>query len=415
VPVRGHALVRRRRRARRGGGLTLTGAQLDRDFLRDTLLELARVPTDVPLGFDTLIEPDDPKLVRYVQEEIRPRLVAEGADDLVDAGRNNLVARFGSGEVDATLLIQSYTPTQHHNLMDRPFEPRIVDGAPYGRDEPVVVAQGVSQCKAHQAVMLAVVRLLRSHGTPLRGRLYWAVNNEGRSSHDCTSAILDTLDRKPQFALLQVDEAMRISLGNRGRVDVDVTVHGRTTHSSTPEDGLSAIDGVAEVVRRVQGLSWADEHPLLGARHAHVYKLELHPVAPHTVPGQARLTVDRRLLPGDDPDTATAEITEALSGMAPFEVSVERGVTMLPSLLDPSDPWLRSLRGVVAETRGTPAPEVINRGCFDAGGTTSRGIPTASFGAGGDGHWPTGDDAVALADVEHEALVLAQLILSRLA
>jgi acetylornithine deacetylase/succinyl-diaminopimelate desuccinylase-like protein len=371
------------------------------------------VPTDVPLGFDTLIEPDDPKLVRYVQEEIRPRLVAEGAVDLIDAGRNNLVARLGSGELDATLLIQSYTPTQHHNLMERPFEPRVVDGGRYGRDEPLVVGQGVSQCKAHQAVMLAVMRMLRD--TPLRGRLYWAVNNEGRSSHDCTSAILGALDRRPQFALVLVDQGMRISLGNRGRVDVEVTVRGRTTHSSTPEEGLSAIEGVAEVVRRLRGLTWPDDHALLGARHAHVYKLELHPVAPHTLPGEARLTVDRRLLPGDDPDAATAEVARALSGMDGFEVSVERGVTMLPSLLDPSDPWLRSLREAVAGTCGAPAPEVITRGCFDAGGTSSRGIPTASFGAGGDGDWPTGDDAVALADVEHEALVLARLVLSRLA
>ncbi len=43
-------------------------------FLARTLVELARVPTNVELGFDTLIEPDDPKLVRYVQRELRPRL-----------------------------------------------------------------------------------------------------------------------------------------------------------------------------------------------------------------------------------------------------------------------------------------------------------------------------------------------------
>jgi acetylornithine deacetylase/succinyl-diaminopimelate desuccinylase-like protein len=222
------------------------------------------------------------------------------------------------------------------------------------------------------------------------------------------------LDRKPQFALLQLDEQMRISLGNRGRVDVDVALAGRTTHSSTPENGVSAIDGVAEVVRRVKELTWPGEHPVLGARHAHVYKLELDPVAPHTLPGKARMTVDRRLLPGDDPDVATAEVRRALAGMVPFDVRVERGVTMLPSLLDPSDPWLRALREAVVEVRGAAAPEVINRGCFDAGGTSSRGIPTASFGAGGDGHWPTGDDAVAVADVEDEARVLARLILARL-
>ena len=59
---------------------TLAGridAALDRRFLLDTLLDLGRVPTDVPVGFDTLIEPDDPKLVHYAQEVMRPRLTAE--------------------------------------------------------------------------------------------------------------------------------------------------------------------------------------------------------------------------------------------------------------------------------------------------------------------------------------------------
>ena len=120
---------------------------------------------------------------------------------------------------------------------------------------------------------------------------------------------------------------------------------------------MSAIDGVAEVVRRLKELTWSDEHPLLGARHAHVYKLELDPVAPHTLPGKAQLTVDRRLLPGDDPDVATAEVRRALAGMVPFDVRVERGVTMLPSLIDPGDPWLRSLREAVVEVRGAAAPK----------------------------------------------------------
>src|SRR5690349_7319097 len=42
--------------------------QLDVAYLVETLCRLARVPTDVPLGFQTLMEPDDPKLVHYVQE-----------------------------------------------------------------------------------------------------------------------------------------------------------------------------------------------------------------------------------------------------------------------------------------------------------------------------------------------------------
>ncbi len=37
--------------------------QIDQEYLVDTLRELARVPTEVPLGENTFMEPDDPKLV----------------------------------------------------------------------------------------------------------------------------------------------------------------------------------------------------------------------------------------------------------------------------------------------------------------------------------------------------------------
>src|SRR5262245_47653199 len=172
-------------------------AHHDRGYLVEMLSALAKVPTDVPLGYDTLMAPDDPKLVHYVQEVLRPELVRIGCYDLVDASGNNLIVRLGTGESGESLLLQNYTPAQHHNLMDAPFSGRVSNAAAYGRDEPAVFGQGVSQNKAHQAVMLAVLKLLRTPGITLRGRLYWAINNEGRSSHACSEAILAALPEKP--------------------------------------------------------------------------------------------------------------------------------------------------------------------------------------------------------------------------
>src|SRR2546428_3384699 len=62
----------------RSGGVmaqqTLDPQQLDHRYLVDTLVRLLKVPTEVPLGPNTLMEPDDPKLVHYVQEIVRPEL-----------------------------------------------------------------------------------------------------------------------------------------------------------------------------------------------------------------------------------------------------------------------------------------------------------------------------------------------------
>ena len=230
----------------------LVDRYLDRAYLVETLSHLATVPTDVPLGFETLMAPDDPKLVHYVQDVVRPELVELGIYDLLDAAGNNLVARLGSGETDRTLLIQNYTAAQHHNLMEEPFSGKVGTAAGWGVDEPCVFGQGVSQNKAHQAVMLAVLKLLAGSGTRLRGRLSWAVNNEARSSHACSEAIIAALDRRPDFGIIQLGTGLKLSLGNRGRVDVRVHVKGKVSHSSRPDLGLSAIDGAAEVMPVLQ-------------------------------------------------------------------------------------------------------------------------------------------------------------------
>ena len=404
--------VRTRQRAGGEAG-ELIDRHLDRAYLVETLSHLARVPTDVPLGVQTLMEPDDPKLVHYVQDVVRPELVKLGVYDLIDVPRNNLVARLGGSGSGRSILIQNYTPAQHHNLMDDPFSGKIGSATAWGCDEPTVFGQGVSQNKAHQAVMLAVLKLLLESGSQLRGRLYWAINNEGRSSHACSEAIIRALDDKPTFGIIQLGTDLKISLGNRGRVDVRVHVRGKVSHSSRPDLGLSAIDGAAEVVHRLKQLSWPDRHPILGGRHAVAYKIEYWPIAPHTLPSDAYLTVDRRLLPGDDPSVATREIRDAIGDLSPYEVSVEQDVYMLPALVEPDHPGVRALRDAHQATVGHRAEDYYGLGTFDAGGPCALGVPTVMYGASG-GDFPIGVDFVPISAVEAEARVLARLILDQL-
>ena len=385
--------------------------RLDRRFLIDTLVELARVPVDVPLGTEVFIEPDDPKLVHYVQHVLRPGLARAGAYDLIDVAGNQVVARHGSGSSARTLLIQVYTPVQHHNLMDDPWSGKIASGAAWGRDEPCVFGMGVGQNKSHQAIALALLKLLNDTGTELPGTLYVAINNEGRSSHKCTEAILAALDRKPDFALLMTATGERISMGNRGRVDVNVTVRGKAVHSSVPDTGLSAIDGAWEAMSRLRRMSFAGNHPLLGGRHVLPYQIAYSPLAPHTLPDTARMRIDRRLLPGDDPAAATEEVRQAIGDLSPWKATVEQGHHMWPALVDPDDPVVRLLADAHESVHGAPPGTYYGQGTFDAGGPCAAGIPAVMYGvAGGAGVLDT--DLVALSCVERVALVVARTALS---
>ncbi len=384
---------------------------LDFNYLTNTLQELARVPAAVPMGTEVFMEPDDPILVRYVQEEIKPRLTAIGDVNLIEAPQNQIVVNIGNGSHDKVFLVQVYTPVQHHNLMDDPWSGKVENGGAWGYDERCIFGQGVTQNKSHQAIVLTILKLFQDHNVALDGQLYIAFNNEGRSSHSCTESILSALPRKPDFALLLTATGEKISMGNRGRVDVNVTVRGKAVHSSVPSTGLSAIEGAWEVIKRLKELELPGSHEKLGRRHAIPYQVIYEPLAPHTLPETAFLRIDRRLLPGDDPATATDEVRQAIGDLTPFQVTVEQGNHMWPAICDPMEIGVRRLMSAHEAVHGDAPGVYYGQGTFDAGGPCAAGIPAVMYGVGGAGGVLEAD-FVPISHLERVARTVARTILT---
>lgn len=384
-------------------------AHLDEEYMVDTLVDLLRTDCSVELGPETLMEPDHPKLVHYVQEVIRPKLTEMGVYDVHDLPRNQLGVTLGSGALDRSLLVMAYTPVQHYNRMEDPLSGKVAVPDHPEIDEPCAWGQGASQNKAHFASVLTMLKAFTDAGTELDGTLHFVANNEGRSTHDCSRAAIDELEPTPDHGLILLGGGNDITVSNRGRVDVLVHVYGEPSHSSSPEDGLNAIQGANEAINRINDMEFTGTHPDLGGQHALPYQVTYDPVAPHTLPGYARIKVDRRLLPGDDPDEATREVREAVGDLSPFEVEVERDVVMEPSVVDSDAPIVRNLQTSIRSVDDEPADEVHSRGAFDAGGPTNVGVPTVMWGRPEHNESLLGDDYVTLRGVMEEARILGRL------
>ena len=386
-------------------------SNMDKQYLIDVLSELISVPTEVPFGPETLMNPDDPKLVHYVQNVVRPMMQDAGIYNIYEAPLNQVYVRYGSGQKDESLLIQAYTVTQHQNYTKDPFTPRIRVPREYGVTEPCIFGQGVTQNKVHQAAMITVLKALVEAGVELSGTLYFNINNEGRSSHACSEAVIPTLNPRPKQGIVLLGTGFDISAGNRGRVDVYVHIRGKAAHSSTPWEGLSTIDGANEAINRIRAIKFTKTHPRLGGQHAVPYQVIYSPLAPHTLPDYARIKVDRRLLPGDDIDEAVDEVRRAIGDMAPYQVTVERGVHMLAAYVDEDAPIVQRLAASTEFVRGKKPAIYYGPGAFDAGGPCALGVPTVMWGPrGGDGL--LGDDYIPISSAWDEALVLAHLITS---
>lgn len=360
------------------------------DVLLDSAVELAQIPSAVALGAQTLIEPDDPLLVHYVQDELRPRFRRAGVLDIVDLPGNQFAVRFGSGKGPCLALV-AYTPTQHHNLMADPWSGRIRTPVELGIDEPCVFGQGITQNKAHQACLLSLAHWLAGSDSTVDGTVLLCVNNEGRSSHDCSDAMLAGLPVRPDLVVQLFNTGFEVSIGNRGRADLYVEVHGPAAHSAAPPDGGGVIAVTNRVLNRIAELDSSVRQRAdarLGHEQAVPYQVVFEPLAPHTLPSYARITVDRRLLPGSAPDDTADELRTALDGLAPdgYEITVRCGVSMLPAVFpDDASALLTPLDEAVHEHLGAPAKHTVYGGSFDAGGPLAHGVPTVMFGVPDEG------------------------------
>ena len=389
--------------------------RLDREYLISTLVTLAQVPTDVPVG-ETELPPDHPKIARYVHEVLRPAFAHLGLPLRVLDDWNNALVLVGPADQPPALLLMLYTTSQHGHETDPADEGRVADGTGYGVPGPCVIGRGTGQGKGAAAAVLAALKLLGGREARLRRPLAVAVNTEGRSSHSCSRRLLDEHGVRAEAGIVCIGTGNEIVLGNRGRVDVRVTVRGRSAHSSSPHLGLNAIDGANEVLIRLRAMPFTKTHPYLGGEQLTVYKLVCSPIAPHTLPDTCELTLDRRLLPGTGIEEAVEGIRRALAGLSPFEVSVEPGMWMLPADVPREAPVVAALQQGYAAATGGEAVLTYAPYTFDAGYACDRGIPTVMFGPSrpgrtrGLGRDVTAPEFVPVAAVEAAARTYARTI-----
>jgi succinyl-diaminopimelate desuccinylase len=362
--------------------------------------------TLVPWG-ENRVDPLDPRLERFAHDVAVPAFEELGG--IVEVDRlNNAVARFGA-RTGKELLLLGYPALHHGNEMQDPRQARRVRAADGGE---LWVGLGASQSKGGLAAICASVAALRQTGVDPAGRLLIGICSEGSSTHESSTVLFESLDPLPAGAVLTVGTRNQISLGNRGRVDVVVEIHGQPTHSSVADElGRNPIPLVAEVQRRIDAMQLDPaQHPQLGRRSILPYKLTCGPIAPHTIPAWCLLVLDRRLLPGDDPDLAVAEVDAALDGL---DVSVRRGATMLPALVDSEATVVTALQHGAEQALGRRLETFYPRSTFDAGYACAIGVPTVMCGPLSgelDTTGVLGDDFVALNQLVDAASLYAAAI-----
>ena len=389
------------------------------DHAKALMIELVRVPSPLTERLEA-----EPQLRAFIDSAVEPRLRDIGLTDIRRDGMGNLLATLGRGESGRSLMLVTNAMTQPAATMPNPYGGEVRDGAPYGLPGEVVLGKGLSEQKAPLAAILLALRSILAAKAPISGQVLFLCCVSGETGrHDAIRSIIEATGARAEMAVLN-GTGNRISLGNRGRVDVTVVVHGSPGHSSRPASACNAVTGAQEVIKRLsEGLRFTASHPALGTPTLAVNRIRSYPDSTHTIQDRCEVGIDRRLMPGEDPDAAVAEIAaivKTLDGAKdpasgkPWRVEVVKGPFMYPSLVTDSSEVVGALLRASQSVLGAEPETFYQTNAFDQGYLNHIGIEACTYGPGEEKYAHTDLDMASVDRTRDAAKVYAALILQRL-
>ena len=384
------------------------------------MVELARVPSPLTALFEA-----EPQLRAFIDKAVEPRLREMGVTDIRRDAMGNLCATLGANTSGRSLMLVTNAMTQPPATMPNPYGGEVRDGAHYGLPGEVVLGKGLSEQKAPLAAILLALQTIVTAKIPIAGQVVFLCCVSGETGrHDAIKSIIEATGVRAEMAILN-GTGNRISLGNRGRVDVTVTVHGSPGHSSRPQSACNAVTGALEVARRLtESLNLGPPHPALGKATLAINKIRSAPDSTHTIQDKCEIGIDRRLMPGEDPDRAVADIAaiaSAVNGMndpasgKPWRVEVTKGPFMYPALVTASSAVVTAVIQASQAALGVTPETFHQTNAFDQGYLQHIGIEPCTYGPGEEKYAHTDLDMASVDCTRDAAKVYAAMILQRLA
>ena len=273
-----------------------------------------------------------------------------------------------------------------------PFSGTVEKGLIYGR--------GTADMKGSIASLLTALEALRA--TRTRPRVNVEVSftaDEETDSFLGARWIVDEAPIRPDYAIvMEGAEGNQVCCGHNGTLWLEVTVHGRAAHGSTPQDGVNALEKMAALVlgleayrKRIARRSFVTPEGKTMRPTINVGGVfACGPGAKiNTVPAQASFSIDRRVLAVEDHAAAERGLRAFLAAAAKripgCRITVSKVSENFSCFTKPSHPFYKAMAASVRRVRHRPAVFNVSTGFNDIHYFAQHlGIPTLGYGPGGE-------------------------------
>lgn len=327
----------------------------------------------------------------------------------VEPERTNVLAWVPGREADVRLLFEAHMDTQPVPGWTRdPFGAEREGTRLYGR--------GSCDTKASLAAMLQALATIRGDRPRPTIVVAGTVDEEYRKAGARALAASGT---RSEAAVIGEPTSLELVLAHKGSVRWRIEARGRAAHTSKPHLGVNAITRMARVVTaleerlvpRLAGLG----HRLVGPPTLTVSLIE-GGIDLCIVPDRCEIAIDRRLVPGEMPKAALAEVEEVLASLRAEDPTLDVQSILSaaedPAVEAPTDSRIAEVAArACAELAGTGEPRGVPYGT-DASQLAPAGIACVVLGPGSIDQAHTTEEYVELPQVEAAVEVYRRIMLA---
>jgi succinyl-diaminopimelate desuccinylase len=320
------------------------------------------------ISYDTTSPVTEPDVFVYLQEVLADCGVTAELHN--HNGVYNLTAEIGkdgasicfNGHVDAV-------PAGHGWTVTDPFTPRVSDGKLYGR--------GAADMKCALAAEITAFMDLAQDPEFDGSATLMVVGDEEQGGENGTAALLENADGY-DYAIIGEPTDMNIQIGARGLYWADIYLTGKSVHAARPAVGDNPVDRLPQVLDALDDLGFTREQdPRLPEPTAPVTVVETDGPQ-NSIPGQVRIGLDIRNLPGQTQDEIRTDIRRALD---PVGVGYELEMTKHgEAFMLPDDHFKTIATETVEAVTGNRPQHITEGGQSDGRFFVERGTPFIEIG-----------------------------------
>jgi succinyl-diaminopimelate desuccinylase len=298
-----------------------------------------------------------------------------------------------------------------------PFEPAVEDGWIYGR--------GTADMKGSIASLVLALRALKATTIPPRCNIEVSFTaDEETDSFLGSGWVVDHVPLRADYVVvMEGGEGRLIGCGHNGVVWLNVVVHGRPAHGSTPEQGINALEKMAALVLALEDY----KRRLIRRKFLTPDGREMHPTINvggvfaagagakiNTVPAEASFSIDRRVIATETVADAERELRTFLAAAARriphCHITIEKVSENHPCFRDPVDPFFAAVAASVKRVRGGRPVFHVSTGFNDMHYFAEHlHVPTVGYGPVGTNPHAV-DERVRVADLVTAAKIYVDLL-----